>query len=65
MNEFQVEDLTLRRDFESGTLFATYTAYLGYRRGKYSQIIREPLSDKDRAFIGDTPIPPNLAKVDL
>ena len=65
MRAFQVEDLTLHRDFESGALFASYTAYLGERRGKYSRILREPLSDEDKAFIGDTPVPPVLAKVDL
>ena len=56
----------LHRDFTTGRLMA-YGRFSddGWRGGEFSRIILEPICDADRELIGDMPIPPVLAKVDL
>ena len=62
----RVYDVRLHRDFDSGRLFMSYRWDHFIARGFYGgKVVGEPLSDEDRALIGDTPIPPVLAKVDL
>ncbi len=68
----------LHRDFETGRLIAygSYTPDIYFetpygvfpnfaRGGQFSKLIHEPICPEDLAMIGDLPIPPVLAKVDL
>jgi len=62
----EVFNVKLRRDFDSGRLFMAYDWRDEFCRGfSGGKVVREPLSEEDKALIGDTPIPPKLAKLDL
>ena len=69
-NVWRIHDVSPHRSFNSGQLLMSYVKIAGFDNrnglgGRYSKIVPEPLSDEDKAIIGDTPIPPLLAKVDL
>jgi hypothetical protein len=62
----EVENVRLHRDFDSGRLFMSFNWRDEWSRGHSGgKVVDEPLSDYDKAIIGDMPIPPRVAKVDL
>lgn len=67
---WRIHDITLRRQFSTGRLMLRYRREAGLDNrfgvgGYVGKFVDEPLSDDDKALIGDTPIPPKVAKVDL